>query len=543
MKRLLILLALAVIVGLPFALRPKQRPPERADNTLVIITPHNEAIRHEFGLGFQKWYKQRTGRSVTIDWRVIGGTSDITRYLAAEYEGAFRNYWTKSLHQPWSTDVEASFANGRLDGDASTVAKAARAAFLASNVGCGIDLFFGGGSYDFDLQAMAGRIVPMHVRTTHPEWFRDEVIPRTFAGETYWDQQDRWVGNVLSNYGILFNRDALARLGIKHPPEAWADLADPRYTGELALADPTKSSSIAKAFENLIQQQMQHRLAALRAADPSAWARAPKEVEAQAVREGWLAAMRLIQAIGANARYFTDSSQKPPIDVGQGDCAAGICIDFYGRSQEESVEKRESGEPRLGFATPRGGTVSSVDPIAILRGAPHREVAELFIEYTLTMDGQKLWNFRVGTPGGPVQFALRRLPVRRDFYAREDWKRWRSDPEANPYGDADQLISRPEWTGSLYREMTFVIRIMTLDTHDELARAWRVINQAPEPNRTRALAALQDLSAVSYDRTQTRIKQVLDSRNKVDEVIFARELGQVFRANYAQAETIARQAR
>ena len=41
--------------------------------------------------------------------------------------------------------------------------------------------------------------------------------------------------------------------------------------------------------------------------------------------------------LAANARYFTDSSQKPPIDVAQGDCAAGICIDFYGRAQAEAV--------------------------------------------------------------------------------------------------------------------------------------------------------------------------------------------------------------
>ncbi len=539
MKRLLILLALVVIVALPFALRPKQRPPEHADDTLVIITPHNEAIRHEFGLGFQKWYRQRTGRSVTIDWRVVGGTSDITRYLAAEYEAAFRNHWTKALHQSWNAAIESSFASPRPPSELGAVGLKAREAFLASNVSCGIDLFFGGGSYDFDLQAAAGRIVPMRVMAAHPEWFRADVIPQTFAGEEYWDPQGRWVGNVLSNYGILFNRDALARLGIDHSPRQWSDLADPRYAGELALADPTKSSSIAKAFENLIQQQMQQRLAALQAAEPATGARAPKDVEAQAIREGWLSAMSLLQAIGANARYFTDSSQKPPIDVGQGDCAAGICIDFYGRSQEEATERRESGETRLGFATPRGGTVSSVDPIAILRGAPHRDVAEAFIEYTLTMEGQKLWNFRVGPPDGPQRFALRRLPVRRDFYAHDEWRPLRSDPEANPYGDTEQLISRPEWTGGLFREMAFVVRIMVMDTHDDLAEAWRAINRAPAPARQRALAALQDFSAVTYDRARTEIKRALGSRNKVDEVICARDLGAVFRANYARAKAIA----
>jgi len=539
MKRLIIVLALVASVALPFALRPRQRPPERTDDTLTIITPHNEAIRHEFEVGFQRWHKARTARSVAIDWRVIGGTSDITRFLESEYVASFRNFWTRRLHREWSTAVEAGFANARLRADAPAAAKEARAAFLASDVGCGIDLFFGGGSYDFIQQADAGRIVPMRVMRTHPEWFRDGAVPMTFAGEQYWDADGRWVGNVLSNYGILYNRDSLARRGIMRPPREWSDLADPRYVGELGLADPTKSSSIAKAFENLIQQQMQRRLAELKTAEPAAAARDPNAVESQAVREGWLAGLRLLQLIGANARYFTDSSQKPPIDVAQGDCAAGICIDFYGRSQAEATARRDGGEGRLEFVTPRGGTVSSVDPIAVLRGAPHRAVAEEFVEFTLTMEGQKLWNFKPGTPGGPEHFALRRLPVRRDFYAHAEWKPSRSDPEANPFGDAEQLVSQPAWTGNLFREMAFIVRVMTLDTHVELVRAWRAINATPEPARGRALAALQDFSAVTYERAGADIKRALASPNKVSEVILAHKLGNVFRKNYARAEELA----
>jgi len=538
-QRLIIILALAVIVALPFALRPKQRSPVHADETLVIITPHNGAIRHEFALGFERWYRTRTGRNVALDWRVIGGSSDITRFLESEYIASFRNYWTNRLHRSWSTEVEAGFANGRLPTDAPAVAKEARATFLDSNVGCGIDLFFGGGSYDFIQQANAGRIVPSRVFAQHPEWFRDEVIPMTFAGEQYWDADGRWVGNVLSNYGILYNRDSLARLGVAHPPRAWSDLADPRYLGEIALADPTKSSSIAKAFENLIQQQMQRRLVALRAAAPGAAERTAKAVEAQAVREGWIAGLRLLQLIGANARYFTDSSQKPPIDVAQGDCAAGICIDFYGRSQAEVTQQRSHGPARLEFVTPRGGTVSSVDPIAVLRGAPHRDVAEAFLEFTLTMDGQKLWNFRPGGPGGPERFALRRLPVRRDFYERAEWKQFRSDPEADPFADTEQLISQPAWTENLFREMAFIVRVMILDTHEELVDAWRAIGGAREPARSRALDALQDLEPVTYDRASTDIKRALTSKNKVDELVLARELGKMFRRNYARAAELA----
>ena len=42
----------------------------------------------------------------------------------------------------------------------------------------------------------------------------------------------------------------------------------------------------------------------------------------------------------------------------------------------------------------------------------------MFIEFVLSIDGQKLWNFKTSSPGGPERFALRRMPVRRDFYAQ-----------------------------------------------------------------------------------------------------------------------------
>src|ERR1035437_7058786 len=64
-KRLFILLALAVTVALPFVLRPRQPALAPADDTVVIITPHNEAIRTEFGHGFQAWYRSRTDRKST----------------------------------------------------------------------------------------------------------------------------------------------------------------------------------------------------------------------------------------------------------------------------------------------------------------------------------------------------------------------------------------------------------------------------------------------------------------------------------------------
>ena len=535
MKRLLIIFTLVVIVAVPFVLRPKRVSVAKADDTLVVITPHNEAIRYEFARGFADWHKGRTGRTVAIDWRIVGGTSEIARFLEGEYVAAFENHWTRTLGKPWSAEVQSGFQNARLAANAPAIVKEARAAFLASDVGCGIDLFFGGGTYDFERQAQAGRLIDSGVLKAHPDWFRESVIPRRFGGEDYWHGDGLWIGTVLSSYGIIFNRGALLRLGIDRPPAQWSDLGDPRLMGEVALADPTKSGSVAKAFENIIQQQMQRRLHALQTAEPAA---APADLEARAVREGWIEGMQLLQRIGANARYFTDTSQKPPIDVAAGNCAVGLCIDFYGRQQEEAVRRRAESD-RVGYASPAGGSVSSVDPIALLRGAKHRAVASAFIEYVLSLEGQKLWTFKPGTPGGPQRFVLRRLSVRRDFYAQADWKQHLADPDEAPFEQRDPLVYREAWTGRIFREMALLVRVMCQDTHAELKSAWHAIQAAPEPLRAQALAVLQDMSAISYERTTKDIRARLGSRNKVDEVRLAKDLAEGFRANYAKAQAIA----
>jgi iron(III) transport system substrate-binding protein len=532
LKRGIIVLALVAIVALPFILRPHRASSAQADDTLILISPHNEAIRHEFSVGFQDWYKAKTGRTVFLDWRNVGGTSDITRYLTGEYVGSFRNLWTRE-GKAWSAEIQSGFQNGRLPSDAPAVVREARAAFMASSASCGVDLFFGGGPFDFDGESRAGNLVDSGIRRLHPDWFTPDKFPQSYGGEEYIDPHDLWFGTVLSSYGIIYNLDSLKRLGIQGVPDRWSDLTDPRFVGELGLCDPTKSGSIAAAFENVVQQQIELRFSAGPLATDA------KEDPSARIREGWTDAMRLIQLQGANARYFTDTSQKPPIDVATGDCAAGMCIDFYGREQQEAVRRRNPGPDRIIYVSPPGGSAYSVDPIALLRGAPHPGVALAFIEFTLSLEGQKIWNFRTGTPGGPRQFALRRLPVRRDFYARSDWAQYRSDPDVDPYSQKELLVHHDEWTGTLFSQLIFIVKVMTEDTHPELARAWRAIIAAPEPARSRALAVLQDVSSVSYDQARGSISKGIRSKNLVDEVTLARDLGGTFRANYLRAERIA----
>ena len=91
----------------------------------------------------------------------------------------------------------------------------------------------------------------------HSDWFVEETIPWKVSGEIFYDKEARWIGACLSSFGICYNTDTLERLGVDSLPAAWSDLENPRFFRQVALADPTKSGSAAKAFEMVIQQQMQ----------------------------------------------------------------------------------------------------------------------------------------------------------------------------------------------------------------------------------------------------------------------------------------------
>lgn len=532
----LLAVMIAVVIG-PILMRPTgDRAMLSGQDALTVITPHNEAIRSEFGAAFRDWYRKKTGRTVTIDWLSPGGTSEITLYLRGAYTAAFENHWKRTLGRKWENPVETGFIDPATEPSKSpsddTPPQAARRAFLASDVGGRIDVFFGGGSSDFQRMANAGLLVDCGFVAAHPEIFGPGgPIPPVLGGEPMYDTQGRWMGTTLGAFGIAYNRDQISRLGLPEP-RTWDDLADPRYFRALALANPTQSGSANKAIEMLIQQQM-----TLVAAGPGA-------DENRIMNEGWMRAMRLLQKIGANARYFTDSSSKISLDVDSGEAAAGMTIDFYGRFQSEAV-RRADGSSRIGYIDAQGGTSYGADPIGLLRGAPHPELARQFIEFVMT-DGQKLWGWKAGTPGGPRQHSLRRLPMLPDLYAPR-FRPLRSDPDVFPYESAKIFAYEGRRTAPLFNAIALVMRVMCIDTHPELTTAWAELLKSK--GRTGhfppgGFAAFEDVRAVDYDAVATRIrKAVAPGSSKIAQVRLARELADGFRESYREAAGLARSDR
>src|SRR5690349_11408236 len=93
--RIVILVLLAVILGVPFALRPSDASrggsianKQAGDdlNRLIILSPHNETIRFEISQGFNKWRVAQKKPPIEFDWRSSGGASDLGRQIRAEFE-------------------------------------------------------------------------------------------------------------------------------------------------------------------------------------------------------------------------------------------------------------------------------------------------------------------------------------------------------------------------------------------------------------------------------------------------------------------------
>jgi iron(III) transport system substrate-binding protein len=443
--------------------------------------------------------------------------------VGAQYLGSFRDYWTHTLHRTWTPDC-LGFDDPKAAGAG---AQAARTAFLASNAGCGVDLFFGGGSFDYQQMAAAGRLVDCGIIEAHPELFAASGagggphIPRSLGGEALWDAHGCWMGVCMGAFGICYNTDSLTRLGIAKPPAEWADLGSPRYENELALADPTQSGSVAKAFEMILQQQI-----------------AETGTGGTQVSAGWSRGMGLIERIAANSRYFTDGATEIPYSVQAGDAAAGMCIDFYGRFESEAV-RRKDGTSRMEYVTPRGGSSTGADSIGMFRGAPHAALAREFMEFVISPEGQKLWCFRAGTPGGPEKYTLRRLAIRPDLYAAQ-WRSYEADAAVDPYEPGGPgFVYQAKWTGSLFSVISFAIRTAFIDPHDELKSAWEALIKARFPPQ--ATAVFSDMSAIDYATASGRIRDALRSPDKLDAVAISREMDEHFRAQYLRAESLARQ--
>ena len=177
--------------------------PASAEDRVIIISPHNEAIRFEFARGFALWHQQKYGMPATIEWRSVGGSSDALRFVISE--------------------------------------------FAKKPEGIGIDCFFGGGEEPLlllsDKKLAAQYHPPAEILTG---------VPQSFNGIDVYDVNFTWFGAALSSFGILQNNRVQKIVGL--PVAArWADLTQPKLYGWVGAGDPRNSGTMTVMFETFLQ--------------------------------------------------------------------------------------------------------------------------------------------------------------------------------------------------------------------------------------------------------------------------------------------------
>lgn len=303
----------------------------------------------------------------------------------------------------------------------------------------GYDIVFGGGSANFDSMAKSN-----FLEAPNPP-LPASVLDRAATnvrGKSLRGPDNLWIAATMSNFGFVVNKTRLAELHLA-TPSTWKDLASPQWFGNLSLADPSKGSSVKTCFEMMLQQY--------------GW------------QEGWPLLVRFF----ANAEAIQVSGSTPGDEAASGNAAAGIVIDFYGRT---AIIKQ--GSATMAFIVPEGGSTLDPDPIAVLKGAPHPALASHFIEFVVSDAGQKLWIQRPGTPGGPERKALGRMSTIPDQY--ETQLAYLTDP-ANPFTSKTELKINARLISLRSPFIGETIKAALIDSHAELRAARQAVLKAGDP--------------------------------------------------------------
>jgi ABC-type Fe3+ transport system substrate-binding protein len=344
-----------------------------------------------------------------------------------EYVPAFVEYYKKTF----KTDVQVDWLD---QGGTSDDVRFIRAKFGSNPKSSGVDLFWGGGTSVFvDLQKanfLAQYKLPKELKAQ---------IPDNASGVPLYDKTETWYASASSSFGMFFNKKIMKFDGIPEP-KSFRDLAGPAYLGNISLSDPRRSGT-ANTMNAIILQT-----------------------------EGWVKGWELLHELAGNTRTFTHSSSDPIKAVVSGDVTMAMAIDFYALAKIGDL-----GSDNLGFALPSGQAVLDPDPIAILKGAPNRKVAERFVDYVLSVEGQKLLILPKGVPGGPKTASLGRMSVNTEAYKETEGKRIY---KLNPFSQKGFIRLDIDKAAKLQRVFNDMTGALLVDTHDDLKKAWTKIIKA-----------------------------------------------------------------
>ena len=153
----------------------------------------------------------------------------------------------------------------------------------------------------------------------------------------------------------------------------------------------------------------------------------------------------------------------------------------------------------------------------------------------------------------PRRFALRRLPIRRDFYPSGEaaWQaasaRHRAHladplwlPEVDAYRLGESFHYEARWTGRHFGVQRDLIRAMCMDSGDELKRAWKAILEHGGPERNPE--AMRLLEALPERPCPLTWASAVTEYARIPRLDYLSAWTAFFRDQYRQAEASAKRS-
>ncbi|MBN2712945.1 MAG: ABC transporter substrate-binding protein, partial [Planctomycetes bacterium] len=221
-------------------------------------------------------------------------------------------------------------------------------------------------------------------------------------------------------------------------PRQWDDLARPEYFSWVGSGDPRRSGSVHMCYEIILQ--------------------------AEGLEKGW----KTITLLSANVRRFGDSGGTVPNEIAAGDIAAGMVIDQYGQRVINTI-----GEEYLKFILPADMTLVGPDAIGIIRNDSNPVLSDLFVQFALSEEGQRILFQHPGTNGQKKDLC--RMPVVEALY---------SDPQApknNPFTFKGGFAYDVKLGSKRWRFVNDLIGSCLIDSHEELCGAWKAVIEKGAP--------------------------------------------------------------
>jgi iron(III) transport system substrate-binding protein len=160
----------------------------------------------------------------------------------------------------------------------------------------------------------------------------------------------RAIGVHAGALGVSYNWDLLKEKGIE-PPACWRDLADPRFLGEIQVANPNSSGTAYTQLATLVQVF------------------------------GEDEAFDLLKQIGKNVNSYTKSGSAPNKAAARGE--TGVAVGFM----HDMVTQKKAGFP-LEIVSPCEGTGYEVGAVSIITGTRNLDAAKKWVEFVLQADAQ-----------------------------------------------------------------------------------------------------------------------------------------------------------